>query len=202
MEAKKKGKFANFMKNYGTILISGGLIIAIAITLMIVGLSPSPSNITDNYVDNNIEQTPVVNEDVARYVCPMNNASVIKDFSIQELQYNQTLNCWEAHLSVDLMSVDTEVMAVYNGEVTGIENDFLMGNVVTITHENGLVSVYASLDENLQVQVGDKVTAGQVIGYAGATATSEVADGVHLDFAMLLNGEEIDPNNYINLQNK
>lgn len=204
METKKKGKFSNFMKNYGTILISGGLIIAIAVTLLIVGLSPTQNTITNNdYVDNNfVEETPVVNDTPITYVCPMNNASVIKDFSLQELQYNQTLNCWEAHLSVDLMSVDTEVMAIYKGEVTSVENDFLMGNIVTIKHENGLVSVYASLDENLQVQVGDLVNAGQVIGYAGASATSEVADGVHLDFAMFLNGEEVDPNNYINLQNK
>lgn len=203
MEIKKTTRFADFMKNYGTILISAFLILAIAVTLLIVGLSPTEQSI-QNTVKSQEKQTnsTPVNAPVIEYGLPMKNASVIKDFSMTELQFNQTLNCWEAHLSVDLISVDREVMAIYDGTVTSVENDFLMGNIITIAHENGLVSVYSSLDDNLKVEEGDKVTKGQVIGYAGSTATSEVADGVHLDFAMLENGEEVDPNNYLNLQNK
>ena len=94
------------------------------------------------------------------------------------------------------------MMSIYDGTVTSVENDFLLGNVVTIEHGNGLVSVYASLDDSVKVSVGDVVKTGQVIGNAGSTASSESADGVHLDFSMLLNGEEVDPNNYLALQNK
>lgn len=206
MEIKQKGRFVEFIKSYGTILISIFLIVAIAVTLLVVGLSPTteqvttPTDTTTN-VPVEDEQTPVGNDPIV-YSLPMNNASVIKDFSDTALQYNQTLNRWEAHFSVDLMSLDTEVMAIYNGKVTSVENDFLMGNIITIEHDDGLVSVYASLDENLKVAVGDVVTTGQIIGYAGTTASSESADGAHLDFTMLLNGEEVDPNNYLALQNK
>ena len=203
MEIKKRTRFVDFMKNYGTLLISGLLIMVIAITLLIVGLSPTET-VVDNQVKNNSTPSNSVptNSSVIEYALPMNNASVIKDFSITELQYNQTLNCWQAHLSVDLMSLDSEVMSIYDGTVTSVENDFLMGNVITISHGNGLVSVYSSLDDNLQVKEGDKVTKGQVIGYAGLSATSEAMDGVHLDFAILQDGEEVDPNNYLSLQNK
>ena len=207
MEIKQKGRFIEFFKSYGTVLVSIFLILAIAITLLIVGLSPSSKQVTTPPPDTTTnvpiedEKTPVSNEPIV-YCLPMNNASVIKDFSNTELQFNQTLNRWEAHFSIDLMSVDTEVMSIYNGKVTSIENDFLMGNIITIEHGDGLVSVYASLDENIKVAVGDSVTAGQLIGYAGVTASSEAADGAHLDFSMLLNGEEVDPNNYLALQNK
>lgn len=203
MEIKKNTKFADFMKNYGTLLISGLLIVVIAVTLLIVGLSPSETVPTNQIgTDTKESNTTPTSSPVIEYALPMNNASVIKDFSLTELQYNQTLNCWEAHLSVDMISVDNDVMAIYNGTVSSVENDFLMGNIITITHENGLVSVYSSLDDNLQVKVGDKVTKGQIIGYAGSSASSEAMDGVHLDFAMLKDGEEVDPNNYLNLQNK
>ncbi len=202
MEIKNKGKFINFMKSYGTILVSSVLVIAIAITLLIVGLSPSPSQITEENVNPPIIEDTPVSTPAITYSLPMNNASVVKDYSIKELQYNQTLNRWEAHLSVDLMSLDATVMAIRDGVVTSVENDFLMGNVVTIEHADGLVSVYASLEDNILVKVGDSVTNGQVIGYAGSTASSESAEGVHLDFAMLLNGEEVDPNDYLALQNK
>lgn len=202
MEIKKNTRFVDFMKNYGTLLISAFLVVVIAITLLIVGLSPVET--MDNSVkkDENHSSTTPASTPAIEYTLPMRNASVIKDFSSTELQYNQTLNCWEAHLSVDLMSVDTEVMAVYDGVVSLVTNDFLMGNVVTVTHDNGIVSIYSSLSDNLQVQEGDRVSKGQVIGFAGTTASSEFADGVHLDFAMLKNGEEVDPNNYLNLQNK
>ena len=205
MEIKSRGKFYTLMKNYGAIIISTFLIVAIAVTLLIVGLSPSSNEIMQEVLppaDENIDNVPVVNDTVISYGLPMENAMVIKDFSNLELQYNQTLNRWEAHLSVDLASENSSVMSIYDGKVTGVENDFLLGNVVTISHENGMVSVYASLDENLKVQVGDSVTKGQVIGSAGNSASSESADGVHLDFSMLLNGEEVDPNDYLSLQNK
>ena len=201
MEIKKRTKFADFMKNYGTLLISGLLIVVIAVTLLIVGLSPTEDAVIEKTNNKSSNSVPTSSQAI-EYAVPMNNASVIKDFSLTELQYNQTLNCWEAHLSVDMISMDNEVMAIYNGTVTSVEDDFLKGNVVTITHENGLVSVYASLDDNLKVEEGDKVTKGQVIGYAGTSATSEVMDGAHLDFAIFENGEEVDPNNYLNLQNK
>ena len=203
MEIKQKSKFGEFIKNYGTILASALIILAIAVTLLIVGLQPSDDVSTPTVNDSTINDTkqPVSSETIS-YALPMNNASVIKDFSITELQYNQTLNRWEAHLSVDLMSLDTEVMAIYDGTVKSVENDFLMGNIITIEHADGLVSVYASLDENIKVAVGDVVTKGQIIGTASTTASSESAEGAHLDFSMLLNGEEVDPNNYLALQNK
>ena len=45
METKNKNKFTIFFKNYGTILVSSVLIVAIAITLLIVGLSPTPMDV-------------------------------------------------------------------------------------------------------------------------------------------------------------
>lgn len=205
MEIKSKGKFYTIMKNYGAVIVSTFLIVAIAVTLLIVGLSPSTNEVMQEVLppaSDNVDKTPVVNETVISYGLPMENAMVIKDFSNTELQYNQTLNRWEAHLSVDLASENSSVMSIYDGKVASVENDFLLGKVITISHDNGIVSVYASLDENLKVKVGDTVTKGQVIGSAGNSASSESADGVHLDFSMLLNGEEVDPNDYLSLQNK
>ena len=205
MEIKQRNKIGEFFKNYATILVSSAIILAIAITLLVVGLQPAQDEITTPTTNENIpieDEKEPVSSTVIVYALPMNNASVVKDFSDTALQYNQTLNRWEAHLSVDLISLDTEVMAIYDGTVKSVENDFLMGNIITIEHANGLVSVYASLDENLKVAVGDTVSTGQVIGYAGNSASTEASDGVHLDFSMLLNGEEVDPNNYLALQNK
>lgn len=207
MKNKTKGKFVQFFKNYGTILISSFLIIAIAITLLCVGLTPKNETIVDtggdisNGGEISVDPEVPVGGDAVVYFLPMKNASVVKDYSDQFLQFNQSMERWEAHLSVDIVGIDNDVMAVRDGKVIAVEDDYLMGNIVKIEHDDGLVSVYASLD-NVSVAVGDSVEGGQIIATAGNTAMGEELDGVHLDFSMLLNGEEVDPNDYLALQNK
>ena len=78
----------------------------------------------------------------------------------------------------------------------------LDGYVVEISHENGFVSVYSSLSEKVEVKTGDKVSAGQKIGSASDLATNESKTGSHLHFTLLKDGQEVDPNNYIDMQNK
>ncbi|MBP3619287.1 MAG: M23 family metallopeptidase, partial [Clostridia bacterium] len=76
------------------------------------------------------------------------------------------------------------------------------GCVITINHSDGFVSVYSSLEEDALVAQGDKVSKGQLIGKAAATATNESLSGGHLHFQLFKDGKEVDPNNYLDLQNK
>ena len=78
----------------------------------------------------------------------------------------------------------------------------MLGNVVEIKHSDGFVSIYSSLDKNIDVQKGDQVQKGQKIGTISNSAASEAGYGNHLDFTLLQDGKEVDPNNYISLQNK
>ena len=59
-----------------------------------------------------------------------------------------------------------------------------------------------SLSEKVEVKTGDKVSAGQKIGSASDLATNESKTGSHLHFTLLKDGQEVDPNNYIDMQNK
>ena len=127
----------------------------------------------------------------------MKNASLLKGFSDTEIQYNKTLNQWEAHKSCDLVASDLSVFAVESGTITAVENNFAFGTIVTITHRDGFVSTYASLADNVPVKKGDTVTKGQKIGEASDTAENESSEGKHLHFEMFKNGNKVDPSNYI-----
>ncbi|MEU8244071.1 M23 family metallopeptidase [Actinoplanes missouriensis] len=63
------------------------------------------------------------------------------------------------------------------------------GNLVTITHAGGVETRYAHL-ERFTVAPGQRVTAGDTIGYSGSTGNST---GPHLHFEVKVNGEYVDP---------
>lgn len=188
----KKQKVLNFLKKYGYYCIAGALIVAIGLTVLFATKNEGGNaNITpdDNIV--NVDTKPI------SFELPMKNASLLKGFSDTEIQYNKTLNQWEAHKSCDLVASDLSVFAVESGTITAVENNFAFGTIVTITHRDGFVSTYASLADNVPVKKGDTVTKGQKIGEASDTAENESSEGKHLHFEMFKNGNKVDPSNYI-----
>lgn len=192
-----KESFLTFFKKYGYYCIAGLLVAAIAVTVVVATANPdTPAQVTpsDDIID--------VDTQALSWGLPMNGFTVLKAFSDNELQYNQTLNQWESHKSYDLTASDLSVYSVANGTVTSVEQDYLLGTVVTITHNDGFVTCYASLDPDVDVETGDVVEKGQQIGQASDSAESESQDGKHLHFEMFKNGTKVDPSNYLNLSNK
>ena len=78
-----------------------------------------------------------------------------------------------------------------------VQHSDLLGTVVTVSHEDGFCTVYANLEENPAVGVGDWVEPGSVIGTVGSSALSEVSEESHLHFAVRLNGVDCDPLEYL-----
>ncbi|MCX4314098.1 MAG: M23 family metallopeptidase, partial [Clostridia bacterium] len=66
-----------------------------------------------------------------------------------------------------------DVVAIMDGKVTDIEKTALDGNVITIEHDGGYVSIYKSLAGEVTVSVGDSVKAGDKIGSTSTSMMSE-----------------------------
>lgn len=187
MEIKEENKFKKFFKRFGAVSLACVFAIAIALT---IALS----------IPNEGDQ-PASTKPIA-FALPMNEAVVVKDYSEDKLQYNSSLERWEIHLGVDLSSENATVLSIADGVVSSVETNSLEGSVVTIQHENGYVSIYSSLSEQLKVKEGDKVSRGQEIGQASDSASNENKTGGHLHLVMMKDGQEIDPNDHLDLQNK
>lgn len=134
------------------------------------------------------------------FVVPMKNATIAKDYSASELQYNDTLKQWEIHKAIDFLAgEDLKVYSISSGTVSNVFTNYLEGTVVEISHGDGLVSVYKSLSDKINVKIGDKVSAGQIIGEVAQTMAQELNVGAHLHFEMLKDGVKVNPNNYLDL---
>jgi len=137
------------------------------------------------------------------YTSPLKDAVVFKDYNANELQYNDTLKQWEIHKAIDLVSDSSnEVLAIANGTVTNIYTNYLEGTVIEISHNNGLVSIYKSLNQDVKVKLGDSVKLGNVIGTVANSMSRELNSGNHLHLEVLLNKSAVNPNEYIDFSKK
>jgi murein DD-endopeptidase MepM/ murein hydrolase activator NlpD len=94
------------------------------------------------------------------------------------------------HAGVDLGAVyGQEVPAVAVGHVVFSGAQAGYGNVVIIEHADGVQTKYAHLS-SIQVEAGDSVEVGSVIGRVGSSGRST---GPHLHFEVLQSGHQVDP---------
>ena len=117
---------------------------------------------------------------------------------VQNLHYDVTLRDWRTHEGVDILAPLGEIVcAAMSGVVQSVEEDGLYGTVVTVDHGDGTQAVYANLASIPAVNPGDWIMAGDVIGAVGTTALCEIGQGTHLHFAVYLDGESVDPLDYL-----
>ena len=193
MDKTKTNQKKNSMTSYIYAGIVALLVIVCAITIAVVNIK----NTSTNEANIGSETVEVA---TTTYVVPMKNATIAKDYSSSELQFNDTLKQWEIHKAIDFVaSDDLNVYAVSAGTVSNVFTNYLEGTVVEISHSNGLVSVYKSLNNDAKVSVGEKVSAGTLIGTVAESMAQELNMGAHLHFEMLKNGVKVNPNDYLDL---
>ena len=98
------------------------------------------------------------------------------------------------HSGIDIAaSHGTSIRAAAAGVVTFSGWSGNYGNMIDIDHGNGVVTRYAHNSANL-VQVGQQVSAGEVIGRVGSTGRST---GPHVHFEVRVNGATRNPVNFL-----
>ncbi len=117
---------------------------------------------------------------------------IIKGYSEKVLQYSVTLGDMRIHTGLDIACEEgTSVSAAGNGKVTSVDESSTLGTVMTIEHNGGITTKYASL-KDVKLKAGDTVSAGDIIGTVTAVP-SECADQSHLHFEAYKNGHSADP---------
>ena len=98
------------------------------------------------------------------------------------------------HQGLDIAAkTGTQIKAVAKGKVTYSSELGGYGKLIKINHGNGVETYYGHCSK-IYVKVGEEVEAGDVIGLVGSTGNST---GPHLHLEVRLNGNIVDPMNYL-----
>ena len=152
---------------------------------------------TDNKTDSKTDGKTVTKIEDVSFIWPL-SGKVAVDYSPDALIYSETMGDWRVHNGVDLSAkLGTKVLSAAAGTVTRVENTDDMGTTVTIDHGAGVTTTYANLAGTPTVKEGDSVAMGAVIGSVGATALYETGDDAHLHCELAVNGENVDPGEYL-----
>lgn len=119
---------------------------------------------------------------------------ICKEYLPGKPTYNTTTDDWRTHPAVDFKTEEgAQIKAISDGVVKDIYDDVLLGTVMEIDHGNEVIAKYCGLNkETLKRAKGNKVTAGQLIGYLG-DVPYEKTEAPHLHFEIEYKGENVDP---------
>jgi len=176
------------------------LMLTIAITFTAINLNTGPRTPGED------EQDPPVGGGTINFGLPLaGDFAILKGFSDSQLQLNATHGRWQAHRAISIAApAGTEVLAAYDGRVTAIHSNTLYGTTVEITHANGKVTVYRSLESNVAVSLDrPEVRKGDVIGRVGTTSRVEFTTTPHVRLEMRdANGTRVNPAYFIDFGDK
>ena len=131
------------------------------------------------------------------YVWPL-EGELERPYLMDALGYDVTMGDWRIHAGIDILApVGSVVSAAHAGTVEAVDQHDFFGAMVTVNHGDGVRTVYANLEENPGVSVGDWVEPGDTIGAVGKTALCEIGQSEHLHFSIQVNGVAEDPLAYL-----
>jgi murein DD-endopeptidase MepM/ murein hydrolase activator NlpD len=120
---------------------------------------------------------------------------IISPFGVKRLHNGKPTG--EFHAGIDQRATDgTPIRAVAAGVVKIVQPFNVLGGTVAIDHGQGLETMYLHMSK-LNVEMGARVSRGDVIGYVGATGR---ANGPHLHWVVYVNGVPVNPQQWVALK--
>ena len=129
----------------------------------------------------------------ASYILPL-GTDIGKDYSMGVPVYNAVMGDWRTHDGVDFNgNYGDTVKSIADGRIASIEEDAVMGSVVTINHGGGVVSSYYGVTASDSIAKGMSVKQGDKIGTLGTIPCESDAEYPHIHLEIRVDGEISDP---------
>ena len=124
--------------------------------------------------------------------------TILRDYSVEALSLDPTMGDWRTHGGLDIAAAQgVKVLSISAGTVEQVYTDAMMGTTVVVDHGGGLQSWYCNLAEDVTVEAGDAVDIGGELGTVGCSAIAEVGVPSHIHLETILDGQPVDPRDYL-----
>lgn len=189
------------------VMVIGVLFLSISLLGNVLESKTDYNNMAVSAIKENV--TPVIKDDVIEskierpYVS--SNVSISKSFydmTDEETKQQNSLvyyeNTYLQNSGVLYSSQEPfDITSSYDGTVTNVAKDDILGNYVEITHNENLKTIYYSLSDIL-VKKDDTVLSGDVIAKSGENKLKGESANCLL-FEVFHNGFAIDPEDFFNM---
>ena len=169
--------------------LASRLLCCVTCAILSFGIISGDSEVISQEAEDEVEPTEVqlVEEEIEeeKFIKPVQNGTISSYFGMRRGKMHQGIDIADKK--------NTEIYASKSGTIiyTGYSGSY--GNLVKIQHSDGYETYYAHCSKIL-VSLNDYVEQGQLIAKMGATGN---ATGSHVHFEIRLNGEAINPYEYI-----
>lgn len=202
-----KNSYTSFVEKQGFAIISVICVAVITATAVWsrqeeVYVSPTPPVSQDISAAQLIQQTlrdastpaPSPTQTPRPWHMPLDEYSVLRPFDADSMVQSGITGIWAVHDAVDLAAErGAAVCALADGVVLAAGDDQLQGVWLLIDHSDGVEALYAGLALHADYRPGDRVFAGDRIGYVGNGPLEESDLGSHLHLRITRHGQPIDP---------
>lgn len=125
------------------------------------------------------------------------DGNVILSYSMDRTVYFSTLEQYKYNPAILIGGeVGSDILSATDGEITSISQDAKTGTTITMSLGDGYEAVYGQV-KDVCVHEGDRVSKGDVLGYLSEPTKYFVVEGPNLYFQLLLDGEPVNPLEYM-----
>ncbi|MDE7418145.1 MAG: M23 family metallopeptidase [Lachnospiraceae bacterium] len=118
---------------------------------------------------------------------------VLLDYSMDKAVYHPTMQQYRYNPAlVVAASEGQDITAAADGVVSDVYYDSQTGNTIRFDLGNGYMLTYGQLD-NISVNVGDKVSAGDIVGKVAKPTIYYTEEGTNIYYKLTKDGEPVDP---------
>lgn len=131
---------------------------------------------------------------------PLSSCTILREFSLDSMSQSAETGLWGFHDGIDLgAEMGASVVSAGNGSVINTGEDMLHGCWVTAAYDGDIRITYAGMAMLAAIQTGDKLHAGQTIGFSGKGLLDEQNLGPHLHLSVEQGGKRINPRSILPL---
>lgn len=141
-----------------------------------------------------VTPTPVPTDAPRSWRAPMDEVTILRPYNAETMVHSGVTGIWSLHDAIDIKAArGAKVYAISDGTIVDSGRNEMSGEWLLVDHGDGIEALYAGMALNNDYVAGDKVRAGDTIGFSGSGPMDETDLEPHLHLRVTDQGAAVNP---------